>query len=489
MHPLPILSRAPRLARSVAVASLWMGLLIAFGGLWGCEDPEPAAPDSAPRPPPSDPGYGASDMSVGGFDARTPRPPIPTDPNRPPRECGPEICDTPFDESCDGVVDEGCLCTVTEKPCYSGDPRDLAHPNSACRMGVQRCQLETYGACTGEVLPTQEICNGLDDDCDGIIDEDTDDPDCPLNAAPLALCPPDQSGPPLVRYALEGGYHDADGDPMVRSVWRILEAPPGSTTRPDDPRSLETAIFADLQGEYVLELEVEDRKGKIGRCTTRISANSSNDDFRVEMVWSASPQGDDSDVDLHLKRSPEGRWHNSGLEGDDCHWRNCSVCRRMRIEGGEEGCREHLSQLNMTEAGPPPMLQWTPPISDDDPRLDLDDVHGYGPENVNIRRPTDGTWRVGVHYWDPGSFDAATVTVRIFCARQLVYSSAPTVLHPTDVLGGLRTEFWEVADVIWREGSCEVRPLGSETCPRVCLDHQARDGGCPADLSRGQACP
>jgi|APLak6261675434_1056106.scaffolds.fasta_scaffold00116_10 hypothetical protein len=42
----------------------------------------------------------------------------------------------------------------------------------ACRKGTQRCvdgKFET--ACTGAVLPTNETCNGLDDDCDGQVDE------------------------------------------------------------------------------------------------------------------------------------------------------------------------------------------------------------------------------------------------------------------------------------------------------------------------------
>ncbi|MBU53848.1 MAG: hypothetical protein CL920_34560 [Deltaproteobacteria bacterium] len=55
-------------------------------------------------------------------------------------------------------------------PCYSG-PQDT-WSIGICRMGFQRCTKGTWGPCTNEILPQKEVCNAQDDDCDGQVDED-----------------------------------------------------------------------------------------------------------------------------------------------------------------------------------------------------------------------------------------------------------------------------------------------------------------------------
>ncbi|MCZ7687239.1 MAG: hypothetical protein M5U28_54290 [Sandaracinaceae bacterium] len=45
-----------------------------------------------------------------------------------------------------------------------------------CAMGITRCDTARGRVvCDGEVRPTTEICNGLDDNCDGTVDEGNPD--------------------------------------------------------------------------------------------------------------------------------------------------------------------------------------------------------------------------------------------------------------------------------------------------------------------------
>lgn len=81
-------------------------------------------------------------------------------------------CDS-FD---DGAVNASCTNPVcvpgSTAPCYSGPPGTLNV--GICTAGTQVCDASgtSYGACTGQVVPSAEVCfNGLDDDCDGTIDD------------------------------------------------------------------------------------------------------------------------------------------------------------------------------------------------------------------------------------------------------------------------------------------------------------------------------
>ena len=60
-----------------------------------------------------------------------------------------------------------CYSGVSED-CYAG-PEGTAG-RGTCRVGQRTCESGTWGECSGEVLPTTDVCNNIDDDCDGVVD-------------------------------------------------------------------------------------------------------------------------------------------------------------------------------------------------------------------------------------------------------------------------------------------------------------------------------
>ncbi len=78
----------------------------------------------------------------------------------PPRSVGVEVCDG-LDNNCNGMIDEGL-----SRACVNG----MYPPGTPCSAGTQVCTAGAFGTCVS-TPPTTETCDGIDNNCDGNVDE------------------------------------------------------------------------------------------------------------------------------------------------------------------------------------------------------------------------------------------------------------------------------------------------------------------------------
>jgi hypothetical protein len=83
-----------------------------------------------------------------------------------PKAPTPEICDGK-DNNCNQLVDE--IFPEKGKTCQSGNSGLCGPGKYQCKLNPNTSQVELF--CVADVPPAEETCNGVDDDCNGIVDD------------------------------------------------------------------------------------------------------------------------------------------------------------------------------------------------------------------------------------------------------------------------------------------------------------------------------
>ena len=272
-----------------------------------------------------------------------------------------------------------------------------------------------------------------------------------VNACPEAVVRDEQlSVRPLDIITLDAsGSVDLDGPEgtPVSYEWVVIERPEGSNAQlverylnplapsnggiEDDVSTPTAQFFVDLAGEYVFQLIVTDDLGVSApsdacpQPEANVVVNAIPDqDIHIELTWTTpedpnETDNEGTDVDLHFRHPNGSQWFGPRY---DCYYDH------KFPDWGERG-----------------------PLNN--PILDLDDVNGAGPENINLDEPeyTDettipGPYIVGVDYYRSGGFvtsdfGASEATVNIYLGGALAETFTRTLYT--------RGNFWEVAGIIW----------------------------------------
>jgi hypothetical protein len=297
-----------------------------------------------------------------------------------------------------------------------------------------------------------EVCDGKDNDCDNVTDNGLRPPvavACWTNSNNQLVCsdPSATSVAPLATVQLDGRMSsDPDSQPLSYA-WRIASAPPGSTIAISNPSSSRPTLFAQIAGDYRVCLIVTDSTScqSTESCVTMHVVPTSR--LHVQLVW----EKDETDLDLHVMQSGLANFFDDG----------------SGPPGGQINCARAKDCFFVCK-----VPNWGGGGGADDPRLDIDDIDGFGPENVNLDAPSNGRYAIAVHYWcdRPGPlYDGAgrgntKATVRIYVDGVLARTFERTIG---------KDDRWYVADVDWTNGNLPPFVVTSRDSVDTFL------GGCP----------
>jgi hypothetical protein len=218
---------------------------------------------------------------------------------------------------------------------------------------------------------------------------------------PIAICSvdPDQislhTGSTATWIGAES--YDPSGLDITSYDWRLISIPAGSTaTMPSGSGPNRSGFYPDLVGTYMGQLVVTNEDGFSSAPCTATLDGVTLQDLWIEMYWTHALD----DMDLHLVR-PVSDAEGSLRTRNDCYF---SDCIDADLDWGAHG------------------------ESADDPSLDLDDINGVGPENINVESPEDGVFTVYVHDYPESVYDGENdVTVTVYIGGVAVWTATRNV--------------------------------------------------------------
>jgi hypothetical protein len=204
----------------------------------------------------------------------------------------------------------------------------------------------------------------------------------------------------------------------------ILTSPDAETTGFQFDSASGTFTGLDVAGTFVIALTVTDDRDLVSTNEATVTLNSiPQEALHIQLTWD-SP---DYDFDLHVEKDG-GPWCSQ----QSCYYGNCNASNSFFGRPEWDGL---------------------PGETDGDPSLDIDDLSGYGPENINIDAPVSGDYRIGVHAYSSLVDTETYATLKVFINGALAYEDSRLMASGRD--------FWEVSEVQWNNGAAIVFPVGN----------------------------
>jgi hypothetical protein len=193
---------------------------------------------------------------------------------------------------------------------------------------------------------------------------------------PVAVIDGPTTANPLDNITLSGiSSYDPSGYTPLTYAWEVVSQPGGADVAPTDPAGVSTGLWLPIAGEWVVQLTVTNTIGVKSAPAKHTIDVTPGDALWIELTWDTN----DSDLDLHLAEEGVDLYGGEG----DCNW-----------------CNQNPD--------------WATSSSDDDPELALDNVAGYGPEDIRLKDPADGQYPIRVHYFEDFGGGTTTATVNVW---------------------------------------------------------------------------
>jgi hypothetical protein len=386
--------------------------------------------------------------------------------------CAPGVTGCGAVEICGDGLDNDCEGVVDEADagctCAYGEVQACL-PGPPCGLGVGGC-VAGWQACGrdetwGECTEAISAEEEIPDGKDNDCDGETDEG---LTGEPTIVCPVSFDSLPGRWWVLRcSDFCSPTAGGPCDCTWSIRSPAGSGSVEVPDRLAEDTRVHLDAAGNFVITATILDPHLDTWMCSFAVRTIPLG--LEVDLWWDEPDPWQPGNIDLHVHRVPP---RTPWFIDDDCYYADC---------GGRDGTYTidwgyadtplaHCPELPSDRS----WWDFVPRGGCPNPRLALESFAGPAGEMFSLDAPNaaDG-FRVMAHFYEDGSSMGQMPTdahVRIVCAGRPVAQFGPVTMTSRDYGTG---DIWRAADieVVDAAGNCAVTLLGTPDAPDVQGDY------------------